>query len=341
MHHHHHDPNAEFGGSPNGRQSLGSAAAAASPNEHLYSSLYGREMELMRKMFKANEKSDTADNGNYDGGGPLRSGNGGANFGSYTSPIFGGNAAKYFEGLHSAEQHAHKFGGSGAVRSDLFEHNVHSSNSGQSAGNKSQQAALMGEKHFGMHFANNNNNIMNLNQNLSDATTLASSNNRNTTTNNNNMHSNLKSFAGGFASAHLTSPTTSDPGSTTMMDGAASMHFGASHAMHGAANFHGSPGSLEKGLLSHKIGGDFETATRKTGDDAKALAKLGTKMDEHFLDEELKARMGQHIMAASMLNSGAALHHQSPGGHNHHSNGGNSTNNASNDDEDDDEFTSL
>lgn len=114
-------------------------SSASSPNEHLYSSLYGREMELMRKMFKANEKMDPLNDGNGSFAGSLRSSNGnGSNFGPYTSPIFGGNASKYFEGLNTNEQ-ATKF--AGGLRSDLFEHNVHNSNIGLTPTIKSQASA--------------------------------------------------------------------------------------------------------------------------------------------------------------------------------------------------------
>lgn len=315
-------------------------SSASSPNEHLYSSLYGREMELMRKMFKANEKIDPLDVGSGNFSGPLRSGSGnGSNFGAYTSPIFGGNASKYFEGLN--EQQATKFGG--GLRTDLFEHNVHNSNnSGLSPAIKSQ-AALMGEKHFGMHFANNlnNNNVMNPNQNLSDP----GSNNNN---NNNNIH-NLKTFGGSFTNANLTSPTSSDTGPVPsanthhhthgggLLDGSP-MHFG-NHSIH-AGNFHGSPGNMDKGLNANKLV-DFETH-RKSCDDVKSSSKMGAKLDDHFLDDELKSRLGQQL-AASLLSS--PLHHQSPPGsqHNNHGSNGNSNHNhnLSNDDEDDDEFTSL
>lgn len=311
--------------------------SASSPNEHLYSSLYGREMELMRKMFKANEKIDPQDVGNGNYASALRSGNAnGASFGpSYTSPIFGGNASKYFEGLNSNEQPT-KFGG--GLRSDLFEHNVHNnSNTGLSPTIKSQ-AALMGDKHFGMHFANNhnnNNNVMNPNQNLIDPS-LSNGN-----SNNNNMvlH-NLKSFSGSFANANLTSPTSSENGNVSsnqhsnhgsgVLEGS-QMHFGG-HNMH-TGSFHGSPGNMEK-VCSNKLA-EFES-TRKTGDETKSLTKMGAKLDEHFLDDELKARLSQQL-AASLLNS--PHHHQSPG--NLNNGASNNNHNLSNDDEDDDEFTSL
>lgn len=338
-----HQDHSEFGGSPNARSSMGSSAS--SPNEHLYSSLYGREMELMRKMFKANEKIDPLDGGNGNFAGTLRSTSAnGSNFGPYTSPIFGGNAAKYFEGLNPSEQSA-KFGG--GLRAEHFEHNVHNSNNTDLSPAIKSQAAVMGEKHFGMHFANNhnNNNVMNPNQNLSDPSSLSSTNSNN---NNNIVLNNHKSYGGGFASANLNSPTPSENGpvsssatNTTLhhnhglLDSSA-LHF-AGHNIHGG-NFH-----LEKGLGSNNKMADFES-TRKSVDDAKSMAKMGAKLDEHFLDDELKTRLGQQL-AASLLNS--PHHHQSPGSlqTNHGSNGNSNNNhnnhNLSNDDEDDDEFTNL
>lgn len=319
-------------------------SSASSPNEHLYSSLYGREMELMRKMFKANEKMDPLNDGNGSFAGSLRSSNGnGSNFGPYTSPIFGGNASKYFEGLNTNEQ-ATKF--AGGLRSDLFEHNVHNSNIGLTPAIKSQ-ASLLSEKHFGMQFAtnHNNNNVMNPNQNFSDSNLSCSNNNNNN--NNNIVLHNLKSMGGGFATANLSSPTSPSSTSATNnhpqnlsgghLDGP-SMHFEGVHA----GSFHGSPGNLDKSLISNKMV-DFESS-RKTSDDvSKSLSKMGAKLDEHFLDDQLKSRLSQQL-AASLLNS--PHHHQSPGSHhnNHGSNGNsnnNNNNNLSNDDEDDDEFTSL
>lgn len=75
-------------------------AVIPSPNEHLYSSLYGREMEMMRKMFKSGDKLDEPTsqqlNTNHKGGypsGPLVSS-------GYPPHMFAGtNAAKYFDGI--------------------------------------------------------------------------------------------------------------------------------------------------------------------------------------------------------------------------------------------------
>lgn len=62
------------------------------PNEQLYSSLYGREMEMMRKMFKNND--DRLDNAMMLGGNPANISKG---FHPNYPNIYPGNNPKYFE----------------------------------------------------------------------------------------------------------------------------------------------------------------------------------------------------------------------------------------------------
>lgn len=216
-------------------------AVIPSPNEHLYSSLYGREMEMMRKMFKSGDKLDEPTSQqlptNHKGGypiGPLVSS-------GYPPHMFAGtNAAKYFDGMsprptaydqlgdikvdvkHAASAaspvhypigHPYAIGAGGrpppsslsaaVADSQLFEHIVHSNNNSSATSIINANA-----KHQGLLKPLFDEKHFNINFNNNNSN---SNNNNNLNNNNLNTESSLnKSYPGFDAQSQPNEPPTTN-----------------------------------------------------------------------------------------------------------------------------------